>query len=378
MVTASGAGRPDVDHDRHSDRYDDRYDEAMHAALAAAARGPVRGPNPRVGCVLLGPGGERLAEGWHRGAGTAHAEVDALRRAAEADRQVRGATAVVTLEPCSHTGRTPPCTRALIEAGVARVVIGAEDPNPRAAGGTTALRSAGVEVITGVSHAQCEALNARWLHAVRRGRPYVIWKFAATLDGRSAAADGTSRWITGEPARADVHRRRAEADAIVVGTGTVLADDPALTVRSADGGLVGEQPLRVVIGERELPAGSQVLDARAPTLLLRTRDLAQALAELARREIRTVWLEGGPRLAAAFWRAALVDEVLCYLAPALLGTGPAAVADLGVVTMADIARLELREVRRLGDDVLLSAVPARPRSGRAPSPHTPPVHVQEV
>jgi len=329
---------------------------AMRRALAAAARGPAHGPNPRVGCVILDAAGAVVGEGRHEGAGTPHAEVVALAAAGPA---ARGGTAVVTLEPCDHTGRTGPCSHALLDAGVARVVIAADDVNPVAAGGARTLRAAGVDVETGALADDSRALNRSWEFAVGTGRPFVTWKFAATLDGRSAAADGTSRWITGPAARADVHARRATSDAVLVGTGTVLADDPQLTVRDADGRPVARQPLRVVLGRRPLPPTARVLDGDAETLVLADRDPALALKQLHEREVRHVWLEGGPTVAAAFWRAGLVDEVLAYLAPALLGGGAAAVGDLGITTIGQAARLVPSEVRRLGDDVLVVSRPDR-------------------
>jgi diaminohydroxyphosphoribosylaminopyrimidine deaminase/5-amino-6-(5-phosphoribosylamino)uracil reductase len=337
----------------------------MRRALAFAARGPAGGANPQVGCVVLDSAGAVAGEGWHRGAGTPHAEIDALRAAGAA---ADGGTAVITLEPCTHTGRTGPCTRALIDAGIARVVVGAPDPNPSAAGGAVMLRAAGLDVEEGVLADDARELNRRWLVAVGRGRPFVTWKFAATLDGRSAAADGSSRWITGAAARADVHERRAQAGAVVVGTGTVLADDPHLTVRGADGEPAGIQPLRVVVGLSDVPAGARVLDDAAPTLQLRTRDPAHVLTALQAREVRHVWLEGGPRLAAAFVAAGYVDEVLAYVAPALLGAGPAAVADLGISSIADTVRLDVAhvtvlpggDVRIVGQPVPAEPVPAQP------------------
>ena len=329
---------------------------AMRRALAAAARGPAHGPNPRVGCVILDAAGAVVGEGRHEGAGTPHAEVVALAAAGPA---ARGGTAVVTLEPCDHTGRTGPCSHALLDAGVARVVIAADDVNPVAAGGARTLRAAGVDVETGALADDSRALNRYWEFAVGTGRPFVTWKFAATLDGRSAAADGTSRWITGPAARADVHARRATSDAVLVGTGTVLADDPQLTVRDADGRPVARQPLRVVLGRRPLPPTARVLDGDAETLVLADRDPALALKQLHEREVRHVWLEGGPTVAAAFWRAGLVDEVVAYLAPALLGAGAAAVGDLGITTIGQAARLVPSEVRRLGDDVLVVSRPDR-------------------
>jgi diaminohydroxyphosphoribosylaminopyrimidine deaminase/5-amino-6-(5-phosphoribosylamino)uracil reductase len=343
---------------------------AMRRALDRAALGPGHGPNPRVGCVVLDRNGAFAGEGHHLGAGTAHAEVAALSAAGAA---ARGGTVVVTLEPCNHTGLTGPCTQGLIAAGVTRAVIAGLDPNPKAAGGVQVLRAAGIDVEIGLLSAESAALNRRWLFAVAAGRPFVTWKYAATLDGRSAAADGTSQWITGPAARADVQARRAGSDAIMVGTGTVLADDPSLTVRDAAGRLDARQPLRVVLGRTPIPPTARVLDDDADTLLLPLRDPAEALAVLNARQVRHVWLEGGPRLAAAFWQAGLVDEVLGYLAPALLGDGAPAVGDLGVTTMRDIHRMELIGVHRLGDDLLLVAAPRRPdpppsRATRSDSP----------
>ncbi|QZN87518.1 bifunctional diaminohydroxyphosphoribosylaminopyrimidine deaminase/5-amino-6-(5-phosphoribosylamino)uracil reductase RibD [Cellulomonas sp. C5510] len=327
----------------------------MRRALDLARRGPAHGPNPRVGCVLLGPEGSVLGEGWHRGAGTAHAEVAALAAARERGADVRGATAVVTLEPCDHTGRTGPCSRALVDAGVRRVVVAVADPNPDAAGGAARLRSAGVDVVVDVEAAAGRALLRPWLVAVGRSRPFVTLKTAATLDGRVAAADGTSRWITSQQARAHAHALRAEVDAMVVGTGTALADDPALTARTPDGALTAHQPLRVVVGERALPPGGRLAGPGGEVVHLRTRDPREVLAALHAREVRHVLVEGGPTLAAAFLRAGVVDEVHAYVAPVLLGAGRSAVGDLGVGTIGDAIRLHPREVLPLGPDVLVVA-----------------------
>ncbi len=362
-VLPDGADRPQPQHAQTDEHW-------LLRALDLAGQGPEHGPNPRVGCVLLDAAGRFAGEGRHLGAGTAHAEADALASAARRGHDVRGGAALVTLEPCTHTGRTPPCTDALLAAGIARVVIGSADPNPAAAGGAAELARHGVQVRSGVLADRCDRLNRRWLNAVRRGRPHVIWKFAATLDGRSAAADGSSKWITGPVARADVHARRAAVDAICVGTGTALADDPALTVRRGpdpDAEPLARQPLRVVIGRREIPPTARV--RRAPsgvtdpqeTLLLRTHDLDAALSTLHAREIRTLWLEGGPRLAAAFWRAGLVDEVLGYLAPALLGSGATALSDLGIDTIAGAVRLQPIELVPLAEDLLWIAETRCPR-----------------
>jgi len=324
---------------------------AMRRAIDLARRSSVPiGPNPRVGAVIIDADGAVIAEGFHRGAGTVHAEVDALQQAGE---RAKGATAVVSMEPCAHTGRTGPCVVALADAGIARVVFGQPDPNPRAAGGGLALDASGIEVEGGVLADEAERCNPVWSFSMRQQRPFVTWKFATTLDGRSAAADGTAQWITGAEARADVHRQRAVTDTVLVGTGTALADNPRLTVRDRDGNPLPRthQPLRVVMGMRDLPADANVFDDTAPTLPLHTHDPAYALVELFRLERRHVWLEGGPTLAAAFLKAGLVDEIVAYVAPALLGAGHHAVADLGITSIGDTLRFDVVDCTRLGPDV---------------------------
>ncbi|MFC8500803.1 bifunctional diaminohydroxyphosphoribosylaminopyrimidine deaminase/5-amino-6-(5-phosphoribosylamino)uracil reductase RibD [Pedococcus sp. NPDC057267] len=324
----------------------------MRRALALAAHGPEADPNPRVGCVLVTGDGEVVAEGWHRGAGTAHAEADALAAAGE---RAAGTTAYVTLEPCNHTGRTPPCAQALHAAGVRRVVHAQADPNPVAAGGAAWLREHGVEVVGGVLAQEAEALNRTWTHLVRTGRPWVTWKLATTLDGRSAAADGTSQWITGPAARADVHEQRARCGAVLVGTGTALTDDPHLTARHPDGTLRDAQPLRVVMGERDLPPHARVLDDAAETWHLRTRSPKEVLEALARAGVHHVWLEGGPTVAAAFMYDRLVDEVVAYVAPVLLGRGRPSVSDLGITTIDEALRLDPTDITLIGTDVRITA-----------------------
>jgi diaminohydroxyphosphoribosylaminopyrimidine deaminase/5-amino-6-(5-phosphoribosylamino)uracil reductase len=331
----------------------------MRRALdLARSPGVPRGPNPRVGCVLLGAAGTIVAEGYHRGAGGPHAEVDAL---VAAGGRARGATAVVTLEPCNHLGRTGPCAQALIAAGIVRVVFGQHETNPVARGGAEAFRAAGVDVEGGVLADEARTVNPTWTFAVEHGRPFVTWKFAATLDGRSAAADGTSRWITSPEARADVHRLRAECDVVLVGTGTVLADDPRLTVRGDDDTAVQRavQPLRAVMGLRSIPARAAVLDEAAETVHLATRDPERALRDLFVRDRQHVWLEGGPTLAGAFVHAGVVDRVVAYLAPALLGAGPAALADAGVTTVSRAVRLDIDDVTRVGSDLRITARPEK-------------------
>lgn len=328
---------------------------AMDAALSLALRGPAHGPNPRVGCVLLAPDGRRLAEGWHHGAGTPHAEAAAVAAARAAGVDLTGATAVVTLEPCAHTGRTGPCADLLVAAGVARVVHAVDDPNPEAAGGAARLRAAGVDVVGGVRREAGEALLRIWLHAVRTGRPFVTLKLAASLDGRVAAADGTSRWITSSAAREHAHTVRTQVDAIAVGTGTALVDDPALTARTPEGEHAAHQPLRVVIGRRDVPRDSRLHGPGGELVHLATHDLPAALDHLAARDVRHLLVEGGPGLATAFLRSGLVDEVHAYVAPVLLGAGRSAVGDLGIGTIDAALRLHTTDVRTLGPDVLVVA-----------------------
>lgn len=331
-------------------------ERALARALELAHHGPAHGPNPRVGCVLLDRAGRVLAEGWHRGAGTPHAEAAALAAVPASRRHaLTGATAVVSLEPCAHTGRTPPCAQALAEAGVARVVYGVADPSPGAGGGAAWLAAHGVTVVRadGDAAQACVAFLEPWLTAVSRGRPWVIGKTACSLDGRVSAADGTSQWITSRASRDHAHRVRAAVDAIVVGTGTVLADDPHLTARQPDGTPAAHQPLRVVIGHRAVPRTARLHGPGGALHHLRTHDVAEALHALAAREVRTVLLEGGPTLLTAALAAHLVDEVHAYIAPVLLGGGRPAVGDLGIGTLAAAPRWRTLAVECLDDDVHL-------------------------
>ena len=361
---------------------DDATRSAMRRALQLAVRGP-RGVNPQVGAVVLSPAGDVIAEGWHRGAGTAHAEVDALSRLAPG--AAHGATAVVTLEPCNHTGRTGPCSEALIAAGVSRVVYAVDDPGAASSGGADRLRAAGVEVEAGVLADDARAMLHAWLVVQHLGRPHVTVKWAQSLDGRAAAADGTSQWITGPAARADVHRRRAEADAIVVGMGTLFADDPALTARRPDGTLYDHQPIPVVLGQRRVPDDAAVRRHPRPLLHRDGENLGgespnepSLMAELRALGVQRVFVEGGPTIVSAFLRAGLADEVLTYIAPTLLGMGAdgtdrPALRVLGIETIGARRRLAVASVDRLGDDLLVVASPvshavadsAEPREGDA-------------
>ncbi len=338
---------------------------AMLQAVKLAKQGPANDANPQVGCIILDAHGVLVAEGWHRGSGTAHAEIDALSKLASPE-LARGGTAIVTLEPCNHTGQTGPCSEALIAAGVARVLYAVADPGQHSSGGASRLREAGVDAQGGLCAAEASESILPWLTAVRRGSPFVTVKWASSLDGRAAAADGTSQWITGKAAREDVHRRRSEAGAIVVGTGTVLADDPVLTARTADGTLYPTQPLPVVIGLRPTPPGAAILAHPAGVLEFSTHDLPAVLAELAARRIRHVFVEGGPTLASAFLAAGLVDELLVYLAPTLIGGPQTALTELGVIGIGDQHRLRFVHIDQLGEDLRIIARPliSRPRLSR--------------
>lgn len=335
----------------------DAVAEAMLRAIQLAYRGPEFGPNPRVGCVILSPetDGPRhvLGEGYHRGAGTAHAEVDALRDARERGADLAGATAIVTLEPCSHTGRTGPCTEALAAAGIREVVYAVDDPNPQAAGGASYLRGRGISVRSGVGYDSAFEIVRIWATSVRLGRPYVTLKLATTLDGKIAAEDGSSQWITSAASRAHAHLTRARVDAILVGTGTALADDPTLTARDAAGRDLPHQPLRVALGMRDVPASANMRGTTEEFLHVTTRSPHEALDALSEREIRHVLVEGGASVAAAFLKAGLVDELHTYIAPVLLGSGQNAVGDLGLKTLAESNRWQTTEVLRLEQDTFI-------------------------
>ncbi|WBU36837.1 bifunctional diaminohydroxyphosphoribosylaminopyrimidine deaminase/5-amino-6-(5-phosphoribosylamino)uracil reductase RibD [Homoserinibacter sp. YIM 151385] len=341
-----------------SDAATDAERAAMRHGLDLAARGPLTGGNPQVGCVLLDAGGRTVAEGWHRGAGTPHAEIDALAKLPRPS-DARGLTAVVTLEPCNHTGRTGPCSEALLAAGISRVVYAVSDPGEVSRGGGERLREAGVEVVGGVLAEEAEQRLEGWLTAVRRGRPWVTVKWASSLDGRAAAADGTSRWITGAAARQRVHEQRAEHDAILVGTETALADDPSLTARGDAGELLAHQPVPVVLGERRIPADARLHAHPAGVIETGSRDLRAALEALHARGIRRVYVEGGPTVASAFLAAGLADELVVYLAPVLLGGGRLALGELGIPTISDALHLEVRAIEHLGEDLMLLARPRK-------------------
>jgi diaminohydroxyphosphoribosylaminopyrimidine deaminase / 5-amino-6-(5-phosphoribosylamino)uracil reductase len=351
----------------------------MARALQLAERGLwTTTPNPRVGCVIV-QAGQMVGEGWHEKAGEPHAEVHALRAAGD---QARGATAYVTLEPCSHHGRTPPCAEALIAAGVARVVVAMRDPNPLVAGkGLAMLQAAGIETAQGLLEAEAGELNIGFVSRMTRGRPWLRLKLAASLDGKTALNNGLSQWITGPEARRDGHRWRARACAILTGIGTVRDDDPQLNVREV---ATSRQPLRVVVDSNlEMPLTAKILqggpvlvagaiEAAEKTALLRSTgaevvilpnpsgkvELADLLAELARRGINEVHAEAGFKLNGSLLREGLVDELLLYMAPCLLGHAASGMFNLPELQALDKkVQLALRDVRQLGNDIRIIARP---------------------
>ena len=343
----------------------ERVDEQLMSAAIAAAANQHPHPNPRVGAVVVSENGEVVGRGGHRGPGTPHAEVLALTEAAGA---ARGATLYVTLEPCAHHGRTPPCTAAIVAAGIVRVVAALEDPDPRVGGrGLEALRESGIEVVTGIGSESAHDLDPGYFHHRRTGRPRVTLKVAMTLDGQVAAVDGTSRWITSEEARRDAHVLRSAHDAVMVGAGTLLADDPVLTVRLDD--YAGPQPRPIVVaGRRPIPAGSRLferpalvfspveLDLPAEVVVLPDSsearvDLPTMLDVLGSRGIVDLLVEGGTRLATAFWSQHLADRGVAYVAAALAGGSGRAVFDGVFRTIADLQPLQFTAVRPVGPDV---------------------------
>lgn len=354
----------------------------MTRALRLAERGLyTTDPNPRVGCVMVRDG-EIVGEGWHERAGGPHAEIHAL---AEAGERARGATAYVTLEPCCHHGRTPPCTEALINAGVARVVAATTDPNPRVAGqGMAGLAAAGISVVSGLMRSEAEVLNSGFMMRMRHGRPFVRCKLAMSLDGRTAMASGESKWITSEQARRAVHHLRARSSAIMTGIGTVLTDDPALTARPEE---VLEtaimQPLRVVVDSRlRTPPQARLLDGPGRTLIMTASqdelrhaklvrdnvgiavlpsargdvDLHAAMHRLAGEEVNEVLLEAGPALSGAMLRAGLIDELVIYMAPQLMGDDARGLFHLpGLVNMDQRIELDILDIRAVGRDWQITA-----------------------
>ncbi len=365
------------------------YLDAAHMAraLQLAWRGQYStSPNPRVGCVLTDEQGRIVGEGWHRKAGQAHAEVNAL---AQAGDKAKGATCYVTLEPCSHHGRTGPCADALLRAGVKRVVAAMQDPNPEVAGnGIKRLRDAGVQVDVGLLGAEAEKLNQGFIKRMRTGMPWVTVKLAASLDGKTALANGNSQWITGPEARRDVQRHRAQSCAVLSGAGTVMSDNPSLNVRfnelthvdCDDLHVYQRQPLRAIIdGQNQLHSQLRLLSLDGDIVVFNKAynprlsdtaaqqvhidrggahiELTAILRELAQRQCNTVWVEAGARLAGALLEKTLVDELIVYQAPKLLGGGARELLHTApYTTLSDAIKLDWQDIRQVGDDIKITAL----------------------
>ena len=325
------------------------YTVAMQRAITLSEKGLGKcAPNPIVGAVIIDASGKIVGEGFHdRMRSKDHAEVVAIKDAGDL---AKGATIVVTLEPCNHTGSTGPCTQAIIDAGISTVVFAVKDPNAVAAGGADALRTAGIKVVDGVLTKEASYANRAWLTKIEKSRPYFVWKVATTLDAKIAASDGTSKWISNEVSRSDVQRLRRESDAILVGTNTVISDNPHLIPRGEFSGY-SQNPIRVIFGQSDLPKDSKVFDSTADTVHIKSRDLNELVAKLSELDINQVFVEAGSTLASAMVSAGLMDELVIYQAPALLGSGRSFFADESKLTIEDQMRLEHISTEVLAGDV---------------------------
>ena len=319
--------------------------DAAYAHLCSLSRTGlgVSTPNPNVSAAIYSADEKLIADGFHnRTLSVDHAEVIALKKAGSA---ARGATMVVSLEPCAHTGTTPPCVDAIIEAGIAKVIYAVSDPNPIAAGGAQKLLDAGL-VVEHHKSAELEFVQRAWLHKERTGRPLMIWKVATTLDSKVAASDGTSQWITGPESREDVQLLRAQSDAILIGTNTALVDNPHLIPRGHTA-----RPVRVVCGEQEIPVTHKVFDNQARTIMVKSKSIPELIKVLCKEGFNQVLVEAGPTLGSALMASGKIDELIIYQAPKMLGAGKEFVSHLGISTLADHIELELLSVSRFGGDV---------------------------
>jgi diaminohydroxyphosphoribosylaminopyrimidine deaminase/5-amino-6-(5-phosphoribosylamino)uracil reductase len=322
-------------------------DSAMARAIECASYGLGKTfPNPIVGAVITSATGEFISEGFHQGGD--HAEVVAIKAAKEIP---AGSIIYVTLEPCNHHGKTSPCVDAIIKAGITKVVYAVADPNPVATGGTERLQESGIEVQSGIGEVQARLENRAWLTKIEKSRPRITWKIASTMDGKVAAADGSSKWITGELSRADVARIRSQADAIVTSTATVIADNPLLTSKG-----MGKNPVRIVLGLTEFAGESQILGDDAETVLVKSRDVKDFIALVQERGFNQVLIESGPTLGTALLRADLVDEIILYQAPSFLGAGKASIGDLGISNIFDRLDFEIVDAEILGADLKVTLV----------------------
>ena len=325
------------------------YTVAMQRAIALSQKGLGKcAPNPIVGAVILDATGNIVGEGFHdRMSSTDHAEVVAIKSAGDL---AKGATIVVTLEPCNHTGSTGPCVQVIIDAGISKVVFAVNDPNAVAAGGADVLRAAGIKVVEGVLSEEAANANRAWLTKIAKRRPYFVWKVATTLDAKIAASDGTSKWISNDVSRSDVQRLRRESDAILVGTNTVIADNPHLIPRGEFSGY-SRNPIRVIFGESDLPKDSKVFDSAAETVQVKSRDLNDLVSKLNELDINQVFVEAGSTLASAMVAAGLIDELVIYQAPALLGSGKSFYSNDFESTIKDQMRLEHISTEVLAGDI---------------------------
>jgi diaminohydroxyphosphoribosylaminopyrimidine deaminase/5-amino-6-(5-phosphoribosylamino)uracil reductase len=319
---------------------DDAYAHLYSLSLQGLG---VSTPNPNVSAAIYGADGSLISDGFHnRKVSVDHAEVVALKKAGSA---ARGATMVISLEPCAHTGTTPPCVQAIIDAGIAKVIYAVADPNPIAAGGAQKLTDAGIVV----EHRESEQLNfvqRAWLHKERTGRPLMIWKVATTLDSKVAASDGTSQWITGPESREDVQELRAQSDAILIGTNTALVDNPHLIPRGHEA-----RPVRVICGEQEVPATNKVFDNEARTIVVKSKSIPELIKVLSDEGFNQVLVEAGPTLGSALMASGKIDELIVYQAPKMLGAGKEFVSHLGISTLNDHLKLELLGVQPFGSDI---------------------------
>jgi diaminohydroxyphosphoribosylaminopyrimidine deaminase/5-amino-6-(5-phosphoribosylamino)uracil reductase len=325
------------------------YTVAMQRAIALSEKGLGKcAPNPIVGAVILDASGKIVGEGFHdRMSSKDHAEVVAIKNAGNL---AKGATMVVTLEPCNHIGSTGPCTQAIIDSGISSVVFAVSDPNTVAAGGADALRAAGIKVVDGVLAKEASYANRAWLNKITKSRPYFVWKVATTLDAKIAASDGTSKWISNEVSRSDVQRLRRESDAILVGTNTVIVDNPHLIPRGEFSGF-SSNPIRIIFGVGNVPADSKVFDSAAETVQIKSRDLSELVSKLNELNVNQVFVEAGTTLASAMIAGGLLDELVIYQAPALLGSGKPFYSDDSKSTIEDQMRLEHISTEVLAGDV---------------------------
>ena len=301
-------------------------------------------PNPIVGAVITSAAGEVLSEGFHQGGD--HAEVIALNAVKEIP---AGSIIYISLEPCNHHGKTPPCVDAIIDSGIKKVVYAVSDPNPIATGGAERLRAAGIEVESGIGEEQARLENRAWLTKIELGRPRITWKFASTMDGKVAASDGTSKWITGDLARTDVARMRSQVDGIVTSTATVIADDPLLTSKG-----LGKNPVRIVMGATELSAKMQIFNDAAETILIKSRNFDELLSLAEERGFNDLLIESGPTFGTALLRANLIDEIVLFQAPTLLGSGTPSIGDLGITNISGRLDFEISDVEVIGSDLKIT------------------------